>query len=291
MRVAEFCWWSSVKSRGINMMTLDEALTQLHQLPAIPAVVQEVVASFSQPDVDIDKLAGKIGQDQALTAKILRVSNSSFYGFPRKIASLHDAVVIMGFAGVRSLVLSTGFIHAFEQASAGTLNRAEYWKRSLRVATYAKAVARCLKQSPEIAFTAGLLHDIGQLVLDTCLPEQYQQAIVKAQAENIDLMTAEAAVLGFHHDTLGAEVARRWNFPVVIEQAIRDCHSADMRALEPMSVVVCLAVRLDQGDFPATLFTQISVANQELLGPEASRLIPMLPDEEKLEAAAASLLG
>ena len=229
-------------------MTLDEALTQLHQLPAIPAVVQEVVASFSQPNVDIDKLAGKIGQDQALTAKILRVSNSSFYGFPRKIASLHDAVVIMGFAGVRSLVLSTGLIHAFEQASGGTLNRAEYWKRSLRVATYAKAVASCLKQSPEIAFTAGLLHDIGQLVLDTCLPEQYQQAIDKAQAENCDLMTAEAAVLGFQHDALGAEVARRWNFPTVIEQAIRDCHSLDMRALEPISTVVCLAVRLEQGE-------------------------------------------
>lgn len=272
-------------------MTLDEALTQLHQLPAIPAVVQEVVASFSQPNVDIDKLAGKIGQDQALTAKILRVSNSSFYGFPRKIASLHDAVVIMGFAGVRSLVLSTGLIHAFEQASGGTLNRAEYWKRSLRVATYAKAVASCLKQSPEIAFTAGLLHDIGQLVLDTCLPAQYQQVIDKAQAENCDLLTAEAAVLGFQHDALGAEVARRWNFPTVIEQAIRDCHSLDMRALEPISTVVCLAVRLEQGELPATLFTQISVENQELLGPEASRLIPMLPDEDKLEAAAASLLG
>ena len=77
----------------------------------------------------------------------------------------------------------------------------------------------------------------------------------------------------------------------MIEQAIRDCHSLDMRALEPISTVVCLAVRLEQGELPATLFTQISVENQELLGPEASRLIPMLPDEEKLEAAAASLLG
>lgn len=272
-------------------MTLDEALSHLHQLPAIPAVVQEVVASFSAPNVDIEELAAKIGQDQALTAKVLRVANSSFYGFPRKIASLQDAVVIMGLSGVRSLVLSAGFIQAFGQQGAGALNRTEYWKRSLRVATYAKAVAKCLKQPPDTAFTAGLLHDIGQLVLDVCLPEQYAQVLAHAAAEHCGLIVAEEAILGFHHDTLGAEVARRWNFPTSIEHAIRDCHSEDMRALESLSAAVCIAVCLDQGDSPMSLIARVSAANGEYLGSEASRLIPMLPDAEHLEAVAASLLG
>lgn len=272
-------------------MTLEEAISHLHQLPAIPAVVQEVVASFSAPDVDIEVLAGKIGQDQALTAKVLRVANSSFYGFPRKVASLQDAVVIMGLSGVRSLVLSAGFIRAFEQASGGALNRTDYWKRSLHVATYAKAVAKCLKQSPEIAFTAGLLHDIGQLALDTCLHEMYVKALDHAQAANCDLLSAEEAVIGFNHDVLGAEVARRWNFPTVIEQAIRDGHRQDLRTLEPMSVVVCTAIRIEQGEAPAVIANQVSEVYQALFGPEASRLIPLLPDGQQLEAMAASLLG
>lgn len=272
-------------------MTLDEALTHLHQLPAIPAVVQEVVASFSAPDVDVEQLATKIGQDQALTAKVLRVANSSFYGFPRKIASLQDAVVIMGLSGVRSLVLSAGLIQTFGQAGGGGLNRVDYWKRSLRVATYAKAVAKCLKQPPDIAFTAGLLHGIGQLVLDTCLPEQYLQALAYAEAEQCDLIQAEVKVLGFHHDALGAEVAHRWNFPAVIEQAIRDCHRADIETLTPLSAVVSLSVRLEQGDLPGALLPLVSAEHQVLMGPVASRLIGMLPDEEQLEAVAASLLG
>lgn len=272
-------------------MTLDEALSQLHQLPAIPAVVQEVVTSFSAANVDIDELVRKIGRDQALTARVLRVANSSFYGFPRKIASLHDAVVVMGLAGVRSLVLSAGFVQAFGKGEGGALDRAEYWKRSFRVATYAKAVAKCLKQPPEVAFTAGMLHDIGQLVLDTCLQEQYALVVAQAAAEGGDLIATEEAAWGFHHGTLGAEVARRWNFPTEIEHAIRDCHGQALGALEPISAVVCMAIRLERGELPAAIADCVSPAERELLGPDASRLVALLPDPQQLEAGVASLLG
>lgn len=276
---------------GGGPMTLDEAIAQLHQLPAIPTVVQDVVASFNNANVDIDDLAQKISRDQALTAKVLRVANSSFYGFSRRIASLHDAVVVMGLAGVRSLVLSAGLMHAFDQKSGGGLNRVEYWKRSFRVATYAKAVAKCLKQPPEVAFIAGMLHDIGQLVLDTCLPDLYAQAVVYAEAEGCDLIAAEEATLGFHHGALGAEVARRWNFPPVIEQAIRNCRSQCDAALAPLSVAVCMAVRLDRGELPQGLVETLSPALRADFGPEASRLTAMLPDREQLEAGVDSLLG
>ena len=272
-------------------MTLDEALTHLHELPAIPAVVQEVISSFSEPDVDIEKLARKIGQDQALTAKVLRVANSSFYGFPRKIAALQDAVVIMGLSGVRSLVLSAGLLQTLGKNDGGALNRQDYWKRSFRVASYAKAVARCLRQPAEIAFTAGLLHGIGELALDTCLPELYAQALAQAEAEACDLITAEQNTLGFHHDALGAEVARRWNFPSVIEQAIRNCHSANISTLEPLSTVVCMAVLLEQGTLPSDIVQWISEADQECTGSDASQLIALLPDAAQLEAGVASLLS
>ena len=119
----------------------------------------------------------------------------------------------------------------------------------------------------------------------------YAQVLAHVEAEQCSLSVAETEILGFQHDALGAEVARRWNFPSTIEQAIRDCHNSDMAALEDLSVVVCFAVQLDQGASPASLCPRVSLTHQTYLGVDASRLTPMLPDEEQLEAVAASLLG
>lgn len=271
-------------------MTFEKALSRLHQLPAIPAVVQEVLASFNASHIDLDELVGKIGRDQVLTAKLLRVANSSFYGFPRKIASLHDAVVVMGLSGVRSMALSVGFMHAFDNSGHGTLDRVEYWKRCFRVASYSKAIAKCLRQPQEVAFTAGMLHDIGQLVLDICLPEQYAEAVARAQADGSDLIAAEEAMLGFHHGMLGAEVARRWNFPPEIEQSIRDCHKLPENP-PPFSMIVGMAVRLDRGDSPASVLEAVPPARGKNMGLDADRLAAALPDRNQLEAGMAGLLG
>lgn len=270
-------------------MTLDETLSRLHLLPTIPAVVQEVVASFSSTDLDIEELARKISRDQVLSARVLRVANSSFYGFPRKIASIHDAVVVMGLASVRSLVLSAGFVHAFDKTQGKTLDRVAYWERSFRVASYAKAIAKCLKQSPDVAFTAGMLHDIGQLVLDVCVPEQYGEVVARAQAEGSDLIAAEEAMLGFHHGILGAEVARRWNFPPVIEQAIRDCHTGPGGSADSVSAAVCMAVRLEAGDSPEAVLAAAPAAVRERL--DAAQLAAALPDRDQIQAAVAGLLA
>lgn len=271
-------------------MTFDEALVQLRRLPAIPAVVQEMMATFDRADVSIDDIARQLERDQVLTARVLRVANSSFYGYSRKIASMHDAVVVMGLAGVRSLVLSAGLLHAFDRNDGGTLDRREYWKRCFRVASYAKAVAKCLRQSPEVAFTAGMLHDIGRLAMDTCFPEQYAQAVATAGEEG-DLTAAEEAILGFHHGALGAEVARRWNFPPLIEQAIRDCHSPGMVFHGPISAAVCMAIRIDRGDSLEAVVDGIPLALRQDLGLDAAKLAAALPDRMQLESGVASLVA
>ena len=204
-------------------MNINEVLSRLHELRAIPIVVQELMAALGASDVDIDDLARKISRDQALFATVLRVANSSFYGFSRKISSMHEAVLVMGLAGVRSLVLSAGLVHALGRDRRGA-HRVEYWQRSFRVASYAKVIAGRLKQSPEAGFAAGLLHNIGQIIAEICLPERYAEVLAKVEADGSDLIATEEEMLGFHHGTLGAEVARRWNFPSEIEHAIRYCH-------------------------------------------------------------------
>lgn len=269
---------------------MEKALAQLHRLPAIPAVVQEVVASLTT-NIGLDELAGKIGRDQALTARLLRVANSSFYGFPRKVTSLHDAVVVMGLAGVRSMALSIGFVHAFPDHGSGPLDRTEYWKRCFRIASYAKAIAKCVRQPQEVAFTAGMLHDIGQLILATCLPEQYAEAAARAQAGGGDLIAAEEAVLGFHHGELGAEAARRWNFPPEIEQAIRDCHGPRNEDLPSLSEIICMAIRFDRGNSPASILEAMPPPWREAAGPDAGKLIAAMPDRNQLEAGMAGLLS
>lgn len=115
-------------------ITSDQVIAKLHQLPAMPAVVQEVIASFTNDKLDSAVLADRIAQDQGLSAKVLRVSNSSFYGLPRKIGSIQDAVMVLGFNSVRSLALSAGFVHVFPPVPGSPFNRQAYWKHSFRVA-------------------------------------------------------------------------------------------------------------------------------------------------------------
>src|SRR4030065_2992185 len=105
------------------MTTKDNILAKLHQLPAMPAVVQEIIASFRDANLDIPTRARKIAQDQALSAKALRVANSSFYGLPRKVGSIQDAVMVVGFNSVRSVVLSAGFLPTIPHPPGNSFDR------------------------------------------------------------------------------------------------------------------------------------------------------------------------
>ena len=272
-------------------MTLDEAFGRLHQLPALPNVVQEVAASFNAGEVDTDDLSRKIARDQGLTTKLLRVANSSFYGFPRRISSIHDAVVVMGLAGVRSLVLSPGLVHAFGAGTGGTLDRNQYWRRSFRVASYAKAIARLLRQPPEVAFTAGLLHDIGQLVLDICLQQEFAETLAKLPTFDNDLLAAERATLGFTHSELGAEVLRRWNFPTEIEHAVRDCHHASALLTESLTVIVHLGICIEGEEPIPDVLTRLSQEVRNQFPLDAQKLSAALPARDELEAGIADLLA
>jgi putative nucleotidyltransferase with HDIG domain len=267
---------------------LAEALEHLNQLPPLPEVLQEVVSSLHAKAVNVEELARRISLDDALTAKLLRVANSAFFGFPREVASVHDAIVILGLGGVQSLVLSAGLMQTFKGAG-GTLDRVEHWKRSFRVAVYAQSVARCLQTPPAVAFTAGLLHDIGQLALDTCLPSQYAEACARAE-ELGGQMAAEQATLGFDHAALGAELARRWNFPAAIEQAIRDCHGAS-QACEPITCAVAVGIGLAAGEAPEATLGRIPESVKSQHGLDVARLAAVLPTQEGMEAGIAALMA
>jgi len=267
-----------------------EIFAQLHQLPAMPAVVQEVIASFRNDDLDSAALARKIARDQGLSAKVLRVANSTFYGLPRKVGSIQDAVTVIGINSVRSLVLSVGFMHAFPSTPGSSFDRQAYWKRSFRVAAYAKALAQCLRQDMEIAFTAGMFHDIGELVLDVCIPEQFAGMLERQKTSGMSLDGIEQAELGCDHAEIGAEVARRWNFPPEIEHAVRYWRMPEHKPFEPVTGIVCVATLLESGLSGDELMAQLPATLRDRLKISWERIEAYLPEPEQLDAGADLML-
>lgn len=190
---------------------------ELQDLPPLPAVVMRVMQTISDPTTSAADLNRLISGDQALASKVLRLVNSSYYGFPRKIATITHAVVILGFNTVRNLTTSLGVFNAFDARGRQTaLDREKFWAHSLAVAVAAGVIARRKNvpaKSVEEVFVGGLMHDIGKLFLDLYFPDQYAIAIKLAQAAKISLWDAEKTALGVGHALVGKRIAEKWNLP------------------------------------------------------------------------------
>ena len=268
-----------------------EILAKLHQLPSLPLIVQEVIASFRNANLDSTVLAHKIAQDQGLSARVLRVANSAFYGLPRQIGSIQDAVVVMGFNSVRSLVLSAGFVHAFPPTPGGSFDRHEYWKRSFRVAVYAKVLAQCLRQDQQMAFTAGMFYEVGQLVLDVFIPEQLANILQQQKASGLDLVEIERIELGFDHALIGAEMARRWNFPPEIEHAIHYWRTPEHEPLQPVAGMVHIATLLESGLSGDALINHLPETLRDRLKINWKRIEACMPEPGELDVVANLMLA
>lgn len=259
-------------------------LARLQQLPSLPAIVQELIASFSNSELDTAVLAQKIEQDLGLSAKVLRVANSSFYGLSRKVGSVQDALVVLGFECVRSMALSAGMLQAFPVAPGSAFDRQAYWQRSLRVAVIAKALAKELRWRQELAFTAALFHDIGLLVLDLSIPQQF--SALQQQAESAEnLLVIEQAELGFDHIEIGAELVRLWNFPAEIEQVVRYWREPELQA-DPLAGIVYIAVLLESGVSVEALMASLPMELASRMNLTVSRIAGCLPTSDQMDAAA-----
>jgi len=269
----------------------EDVLAKLHQLPSMPAVMQEILASFNNENLDSSALADMIARDQGLSARVLRVANSPFYGLPRTIGSIQDAVVVMGFNGIRSLVLSAGFVHAFPVTPGSLFDRQAYWKHSFRVAGYAKSLALSLRQEPQMAFTAAMFHEIGQLVLDACMPEQFAQVLQQQKITGLSLAEIEQSEFGFDHALIGAEMARHWNFPAEIEHAIRYWAVPDHKPFGAVTGMVHVAVLLEGGLRGEDLIGHLPKVLCVNLDLNWERIEAGLPETAELDAGAELLLA
>jgi putative nucleotidyltransferase with HDIG domain len=186
-----------------------------------------------------------ISSDQALTSKLLKLSNSAYYGYARRISNVREAVILLGMRTVRSVAISSAIIDAFKlpQLEHDSFDHDLFWAHSVTVGLVAETIARETKVArPEDAFTAGVLHDVGKLAMMLAEPAMFAEVIDLTIREEMRYREAELAVFQVGHEQVGARLAQRWKFPEPLVASIREHHPGkSIRTIESMSDVVAAA--------------------------------------------------
>ncbi|MBI1891523.1 MAG: HDOD domain-containing protein [Burkholderiales bacterium] len=225
----------------VRKIQFDEIVKQVQDLPSLPAVVMELLNSIDQEDIDISVLAQKVTLDQALTAKTLRFANSSLYGTPTKATTIQQAITILGVQSVRNLITAAAMTGCFPKGKINFFDFKAFWRHSIATATCANILAKHLRKNQDFAFTAGLLHDIGRLVLVTRFPEHYEGALAYRAQHDCYLIDAERAVLDIDHVVAGHALASHWNFSDVLQKAIAGHHEPEKMPDDSLTAIVHVA--------------------------------------------------
>lgn len=211
-------------------MNIVELEDQTKDLKTLPATFYQVSTLLEDPTSTAGDVGRVISADQVLSAKLLAMVNSSFYGFSGKISSITKAAATIGFAGVRNLVLSTSVTDLFLMHSGDeAFNRVDFWKHCLGCGIAAKVIGNLLRRPDcEELFVAGLLHDIGKVIIDQYMNAKFVKILNYAENTCRLLIEAESEVLGYTHCQVGEMVASRWELSLPVREAIVNHHCPSM---------------------------------------------------------------
>lgn len=205
---------------------LIERIRQCPSLPSLPTIAMQVLDMAQKPDVDIAEIARIISKDPALSTKILRTVNSSFYARSQNVSTISHSLVILGLQSVKTLVLGFSLVTNLKNKKSQGFNHLAYWKRSIYAATAARTIAGKINiVQQEEAFLAALLKDIGMLVLDQVLGERYGEVCGKITTHN-DLIAAETEAFGMTHADAGGVLAEQWKLPPLLTTPIAQHHTS-----------------------------------------------------------------
>lgn len=220
------------------MSRCQEILDRVGTLPPLPDTAVKLMQVVNDPAATVEELVEAIQYDQAVTSELLRICNSAFFGLSRRISSLTEAMIRLGTVKVLQLVMSihTNSMLVREQAGYG-LPPGALWKHSVAVALASSIVAQKVKlPNAGLVFTAGLLHDIGKVVLNSYVADDFAEIVRRVAEEKLDFRQAEEQVLGFSHDHIGGRIAEQWRLPEPIVRCIQHHHDPD--ALDPTDPLV-----------------------------------------------------
>ncbi len=206
---------------------IEYIVSRIRELPTLPDIVAEITRKTSDPNANARQVGQLISRDLSISSKVLKTVNSVRYGFKRQIKDINSAIVGLGFDAVRDLALSIAVFDSLDhKGKSGIFDRTLFWEHSLGVAVASEAVGRFVRYpNPNELFLAGLLHDIGKVILDIYTPDDFEAAVDMAKEENILLVKAEKKVLGFTHCDAGLALARKWNIPENLRETIGYHHN------------------------------------------------------------------
>lgn len=232
---------SLARQRPQAEQMMNDIFRRVGDLPPLPAVAAKVLEILKNPDADLTALVSIIEKDQALTAKVLRVSNSAYYGLVRRISTVKDAVVTLGFNNMRNQVLALSAYSLMQGPASGyALEAGSLWDHSLCTGLCAEHLADTLgyKSIKDEVFIGGLLHDIGKTILSYYVSARFSNILERVDQLGQTFVEAERAELGFDHAEVGARVALRWNLPESLVSMIGDHHKPDLKSVN--AARVCL---------------------------------------------------
>ncbi|MBI5636791.1 MAG: HDOD domain-containing protein [Nitrospinae bacterium] len=232
-------------------------IQNIQDLPTLSAVITKMVEMLDGQDASPKELANLIEQDQSILSAILKLVNSAFYGFPRKITSVHQAVVILGFGTVKSIALGTSIFKTKPRGGKKEVfDRNALWIHSLGVATASKLIAQKIGHGDaDEAFVAGLLHDVGKVVFDTQFSAEFREVAEKAEDKNILILEAEREVLGLDHAEAGQILLFKWQLPLPVVNAVGFHHDLEkapatyqrLAAIVHLADVICRKLKIGSG--------------------------------------------
>lgn len=259
---------------------LQAMVERIDRLPTLPVVVTQILSLVESPDTSAEDINRVISADQALATRVLKLVNSPFYGFSRQISTVTQAVVILGFKTIKSLALSATVFEIFGGDGQKKFDRKAFWEHSIGTGVAAQIIAKKMRYHlVEEAFIAGIVHDLGKVVLDQFLPKDFAKVIAWRDKHKCSLREAERAVLGVDHAAVGDWLAGRWHLPLTLQHAIAYHHNVKGTA--------------DDEVLPAIIHLADLLARTRGIGSGGDDIIPELqePAWDRLRLVQADLEG
>lgn len=226
-----------------NILRIKRITESIIGLPTLPTVVSKMIELVDNPRTSAASLSRLISTDQALTARLLKLANSAYYGFPREISTVNMAIVVLGFNTVKDMGLSLSVFDAFKnQENTPSFDIARFWEHSIACGIASRMLAHNYhSRFAGEAFVAGLLHDIGKVILNQYFHKEFK-LIMEMTSGGMLLEEAEDSVLGIRHSQIGSWLAEKWNLPKLISETIEFHHVPWDAKKEPLFVsTICLA--------------------------------------------------
>jgi len=279
-------------------ISMDQLLKDGDSLPTLPEIYFKVNELLEDRDSSVEDIGKIIATDPAISYKILTMVNSAYFGLPNEVFSISQAILLLGRFRIKQILIGTLLGDVFKDFNSEYFSLREFWLHSIRTAIIAEqmAIVSDYSEEPETIFTAGLLHDVGRLILAAKMPEVLPVIDQNAIDRRISIVRSEIEIIGLSHTEIGATLMQKWGFPDLIWVSVSNHHRADYSGpFFQVTQLVCLANQLAHYDPPADVdaMRQIldTIPNWQDVDDSAEYFLKICQKAETLVYEVASSLG